>query len=500
MARQVVVEIIGDSKQFTKSLDEAGKTASRFGGVVSGIGLGIGAKAFDLAADAVSNFVGQLGAAQQAYRDDQVSQATLRQVLQNTVPAWNGSTDAIEAYASSQAALGFQDDDIRASIGQLVGITHDQTKAMELNTLAQDLARAKGIDLAQATDVVTKAAQGNGKALKGLGIDVSDATTAADFLKAAQDNVKGSAEAWAATSEGKAAVANVKNSESWEKIGGVVDRISQVILPVAADLFSGLADIIVGVSDAVEPLVSDIATQLQPVLQTVSKYIRETVIPVMSKIAEAVLPPLRSGLEIAGKVFGTVFGAISTVVSTEIGIVSRVIGGVIGVFNGITSTIRDVQKNVSDAVTNIVGFFSGIGTKIGNATKGMWDGVWDAFKSVINTVIRGWNSLRFTMPEVDLGPLGKVGGFTIGTPNIPLLHTGGIVPGTPGTDVLAMLQAGERVLPSGSDGPARTINVNLSVTVSSPDGTVSELDAAQVSSMLQSSDLVRALEHMAAAV
>ena len=80
-------------------------------------------------------------------------------------------------------------------------------------------------------------------------------------------------------------------------------------------------------------------------------------------------------------------------------------------------------------------------------------------RGVINTIIRGWNSLRFSIPSVDLGPLGKVGGFTIGTPNIPYLHTGGTVPGTPGSDVLATLQAGERVLPAGSGNSGPVINV-----------------------------------------
>jgi hypothetical protein len=92
----------------------------------------------------------------------------------------------------------------------------------------------------------------------------------------------------------------------------------------------------------------------------------------------------------------------------------------------------------------------------------MWDGIWNAFRGVINTLIRGWNSLKFTVPSIDLGPLGKIGGFTIGTPDIPYLHQGGVVPGPPGADVLAVLQAGERVVPRGAAAAsAPTIVVNI---------------------------------------
>jgi hypothetical protein len=41
----------------------------------------------------------------------------------------------------------------------------------------------------------------------------------------------------------------------------------------------------------------------------------------------------------------------------------------------------------------------------------------------------------------------KVGGITISTPNIPYLPAGGIVPGVPGSDVPAILQAGVLVIP-----------------------------------------------------
>jgi hypothetical protein len=59
----------------------------------------------------------------------------------------------------------------------------------------------------------------------------------------------------------------------------------------------------------------------------------------------------------------------------------------------------------------------------------MFDGIKDAFKSAMNWVISKWNDLAFTIPTVDthIPGVGKVGGFTIGTPDIPLLARGGFI-------------------------------------------------------------------------
>lgn len=52
--------------------------------------------------------------------------------------------------------------------------------------------------------------------------------------------------------------------------------------------------------------------------------------------------------------------------------------------------------------------------------------VWAA-KGAINFLIGAWNSLSFTVPRVDLGPLGSYGGQTIGVPKIKMLADGGDV-------------------------------------------------------------------------
>ncbi len=72
------------------------------------------------------------------------------------------------------------------------------------------------------------------------------------------------------------------------------------------------------------------------------------------------------------------------------------------------------------------------------------------FRSAFNGIARAWNatigSLSFTVP----GWVPGIGGNSINVPDLPTFHSGGTVPGVPGSDVLVMAQAGERISPASS--------------------------------------------------
>lgn len=110
--------------------------------------------------------------------------------------------------------------------------------------------------------------------------------------------------------------------------------------------------------------------------------------------------------------------------------------------------VSGVHRFVVDKFNAVVRFIGGIPGRIGRAASGMFSGITNAFRSAINAIISGWNNLSFTLPSVSVFGK-KIGGFTLSTPDIPYLHSGGVVPGAPGTETLAMLQAGERVTPAG---------------------------------------------------
>lgn len=117
-----------------------------------------------------------------------------------------------------------------------------------------------------------------------------------------------------------------------------------------------------------------------------------------------------------------------------------------------------VFKGITAAWGVVVRFFTEtVPRNMKSAASGMWDWIVDVFRSALNALIRIWNGLEFKTPEIDLPGLPKIGGQTIGVPDIPYLHQGGIVPGRPGEDVLAMLRAGERVTAAGA---AANITIN----------------------------------------
>jgi hypothetical protein len=100
--------------------------------------------------------------------------------------------------------------------------------------------------------------------------------------------------------------------------------------------------------------------------------------------------------------------------------------------------IKDAAKNTWDWLKQVPGW-------VGGAFRKIADFITLPFRAAFNAVARLWNntlgSLSFTIP----GWVPGIGGNGFSMPRVPTFHQGGRVPGAPGTEVLAMLQAGETV-------------------------------------------------------
>ncbi|WP_244161702.1 hypothetical protein [Micromonospora eburnea] len=114
--------------------------------------------------------------------------------------------------------------------------------------------------------------------------------------------------------------------------------------------------------------------------------------------------------------------------------------------------IKSAASSTWDFIKKIPGW-------IGSAFSRIGDAISRPFKAGFNAVATGWNRtvgrLSWTVPSW----VPVIGGNSISVPHLPTFHAGGRVPGAPGQNVLAMLQAGETVnSAAGSAGATLTID------------------------------------------
>lgn len=116
---------------------------------------------------------------------------------------------------------------------------------------------------------------------------------------------------------------------------------------------------------------------------------------------------------------------------------------------------------VKTAASNTWEFIKKIPGWIGTAFSKVADYISKPYKFAFNTIARAWNNtvgrLSWSVPSWIPG----IGGNTISVPNLPYWHAGvGRVPGAPGQNVLAMLQAGETVTSAAGGAAGATIVID----------------------------------------
>lgn len=117
--------------------------------------------------------------------------------------------------------------------------------------------------------------------------------------------------------------------------------------------------------------------------------------------------------------------------------------------------IKDSTKNVIDWFKKIPGWTADIFGKVAGFIS-------KPYRMAFNLISDAWNNtigrLSWTVP----GWIPGIGGNTIQVPNLPRFHTGvDRVPGAPGSEMLAVLQAGETVTSAGGGSDSVTVVVKL---------------------------------------
>lgn len=213
-------------KKVNSALSTLGNTAKNIGAdfrklALGAIGVAAGVGAFTASAikDAAA---------------DQAATAKLNAALKARGLLTDSVRGAVERQIAAGQKLAFTDDQVRASIEASTRFTKKYADAQKIQSVAMDLARATGMDLAEATVAVGKAYQGNGgKLLKTLGINAK-AISGQKALNAILAKTKGSAKAYGDTVEGSFQVLAIGAQELKEQFGAA-------FLPAVTKLFKGLA-------------------------------------------------------------------------------------------------------------------------------------------------------------------------------------------------------------------------------------------------------------------
>ncbi|HEX6748805.1 MAG TPA: hypothetical protein VF092_16020 [Longimicrobium sp.] len=122
------------------------------------------------------------------------------------------------------------------------------------------------------------------------------------------------------------------------------------------------------------------------------------------------------------------------------------------IWDGIVAYVKWVVGNYQKAwelivagANWVIGIFKKIPGLIGSAFSTVYSIITAPFRAAFNAVANLWNGtigrLSWTIPSWVPG----VGGNSIRAPRLPTMHSGGTVPGAPGAQVLAVLQAGETI-------------------------------------------------------
>lgn len=328
---QVNIVLTADN-QTKRPISEVGSALGSLTGVVKTFAL-TAAAAFS--AKAVFDFGRE---AVQAFGESQAAMARVNTTLNTMIGELGSKTidearTKIDALAKSSLNLGFDDETTTESLTRFFQATKDITKAQELNAIAMDLARAKSLDLATATNLVNQVLSGNGRVLKQYQINIKDTATPLEALGQLHDQVRGQAEAFAETLPGKLEILGQKWTNVKEAIGGALaegltpfldqmlvivsdPRFMDMLKEMAIVVGQGLLVVFRALSNAINDL-TNWFTGLFILWDQINKFLNDSFIATVNTV-NAVVDSLRSSVD-------ALASGLSRVVS-----LSATIGGKVG--------------------------------------------------------------------------------------------------------------------------------------------------------------------------
>lgn len=169
---------------------------------------------------------GMLGVMTKSSLDQQIGINQLDNALKNVNTSYAEQKTAIEeAISATQSKTNFGDEEQRESLAKIIALTGDNSNALDALAVSTELASAMGMDLGNASLLVSKALSGQASSLTRYGIQIEEGATNTEILATLQEKFAGSAEAAADPTK-----------QLGNRIGDLAQSIGDVLLPVLETL------------------------------------------------------------------------------------------------------------------------------------------------------------------------------------------------------------------------------------------------------------------------
>ena len=259
-----------------------------------------------------------------------------------------------------------------------------------------------------------------------------------------------------------------------DTVTGVQDSVQGFGRILKGDLS---ADALVTAGAGVGDLASGFTNLLVPAMGSAVSWLGKTKVGMLAKAAAAKVVTAATKVWAAGQwllnaaltanPIGLVIVAIVALVAIVIIAYKKsetVRNSVHGAFRAVGAAARWLGDRFSDwwgrvrsILDRVGGAFRGLPGRIRSAFGGLFNIITWPFRTAFNFVATAWNNtvgrLRWSVPSW----VPVIGGNSLSAPTLPRFHTGGRVPGAPGSEMLAVLEAGETVIPTGGGGMAVTV-------------------------------------------
>ncbi len=418
------------------------------------------------------------------------------------------ATAELDAYmVKMRDTAAIDDGDMKPALAGLIAVTGDYQRAMELASIAADLARGKNMSLQSAAQLVGRVAQGNTSILTRYGIQIDKNATAEEALAALQQKFAGQAEAYGATAQGQMERIGATIGDFRESLGQTMGPAMAFIglLPGLSTGFSALGSGIGGVAALfgvtmpasigatmaalgpfILPILAVVAaigllavawTQNWGDIQGKTAAAWEAIQGIIGPAWEMIWGLIQTGLGALQRLWTASWQTIQTVLEGVWLVIQGTVQIAWSLVSGIIKIGLDILSGDWDqAWTDMQEMLAGVWEGIETTARGAWQAIVGVIRPAVNTIlsfinalISGWNRLQFTIPgfsveipSITVPGVGTIGGgslgwdgLTVSTPDlplIPLLDAGAIVR-RPTLAMLAGNNQPEAVMPLRDAGP-----------------------------------------------